>query len=125
MTGTDPGAQRTERNAEIVANLEPLRDRLLSLRRQTLSSLASRPEDESLDAGLMAIVANVQTVLVAVEETMRADGLRAWQMASLSDIGDTSTGKGSKPLTETLAGGVPGDPPNDRTQPSNEDRPNG
>ena len=76
-----------------MTNLESLCDRLLSLRRQTLSLLASRPEDESLDAGLLAIVANVQTALVAVEETMKADGLRTWRMASLSDIGDTSTGK--------------------------------
>ena len=68
-----------------MANLEPLRDRLLSLRRQTLSLLASRPEDESLDAGLMAIVANVQTTLVAVEETMKGDGL--------SDLESTLTGK--------------------------------
>ena len=68
-----------------MANLEPLRDRLLSLRRQTLSLLASRPEDESLDAGLMAIVANVQTALVAVEETMKGAGL--------SDLEDTPTGK--------------------------------
>ncbi len=57
-----------------MTNLEPLRDRLLSLRRQTLSLLASRPEDESLDAGLLAIVANVQIALVAIEEAIETDG---------------------------------------------------
>ena len=76
-----------------MTNLEPLRDRLLSLRRQNLSLLAARSEDESLDAGLLAVVANVQTTLVAVEEAMKADGLRTWRMASLSDLGNTSTGK--------------------------------
>ncbi len=58
-----------------MTNLEPLHGRLLTLRRQTLSLLAARPEDESLDAGLLAIVANVQTALVAIEETIKADGL--------------------------------------------------
>ena len=58
-----------------MTNLVPLRNRLLSLRRQTLSLLASRPEGENLDAGLLAIVANVQTALVAIEETIKADGL--------------------------------------------------
>ncbi len=65
-----------------MTNLEPLRERLLSLRRQTLSLLASRSEDESLDAGLLAIVANVQTALVAIEEVIEADGL-----------GNSATGK--------------------------------
>ena len=46
----------------------PLRDRLSALRRRTLLMLAQQPEDGSLDAGLLALVANVQTALVAVEE---------------------------------------------------------
>ncbi len=58
-----------------MTNLEPLRDRLLVLRRQTLLLLAERSEGENLDAGLLAIAANVQTALAAVEETMKADGL--------------------------------------------------
>ena len=76
-----------------MTDFAPLFDRLVALRRRTLVALAEQPEDGSLDAGLLAIVANVQTALVAVEETMKADGLRAWRVASLSDIGDTSTGK--------------------------------
>ncbi len=43
-----------------------LRDRLSALRRQVLVTLAEQPEDRALDAGLL--VANVQTVLAAVEE---------------------------------------------------------
>ncbi len=58
-----------------MTNLEPLRDRLLILRRQTLLLLAERSEGENLDAGLLAIAANVQTALVAVEQTIEADGL--------------------------------------------------
>ena len=46
----------------------PLRDRLVALRRQTLIMLAEQPEDGSIDAGLLALVANVQAVLVAVDE---------------------------------------------------------
>ena len=46
----------------------PLRDRLVALRRQTLVKLAEQPEDGSIDAGLLALVANVQSVLVAIEE---------------------------------------------------------
>ncbi len=44
-----------------MTNLKTLRNRLLSLRRQTLSLLASRPEDESLDAGLLAIEEAIET----------------------------------------------------------------
>ncbi len=51
----------------------PLRDRLVALRRQTLVTLAERPEDGSLDAGLLALVANVQTALVAVDEMIEAE----------------------------------------------------
>ncbi len=57
-----------------MTNLEPLRDRLLILRRQTLLLLAERSEGENLDAGLLAIAANVQTALVAVEVVIEADG---------------------------------------------------
>ena len=51
----------------------PLRDRLVALRLQTLVALAGQPEDGSLDAGLLALVANVQTTLAAVEETIAAE----------------------------------------------------
>ncbi len=46
----------------------PLRDKLSALRRQTLVMLAEQPEDRALDAGLIALVANAQTALVAVKE---------------------------------------------------------
>ncbi len=46
----------------------PLRDRLSALRRRTLVTLAEQPEDGSLDAGLLALVANVQATLAAAEE---------------------------------------------------------
>ncbi len=58
-----------------MTDFAPLFDRLVALRRRTLVALAEQPEDGSLDAGLLAIVANVQTALVAVEETIKADGL--------------------------------------------------
>ncbi len=45
-----------------------LRDRLSALRRQVLVTLAEQPEDGSLDAGLLALLANVQTALAAVDE---------------------------------------------------------
>ncbi len=51
-----------------VTEFAPLRDRLVALRRRTLIMLAERPEEDSLDAGLLALVANVQTALVAVDE---------------------------------------------------------
>ena len=57
-----------------MTNLEPLRDRLLVLRRQTLRLLAERSEGENLDAGLLTIAANVQTALAAVEVVIEADG---------------------------------------------------
>ncbi len=65
-----------------MTNLAPLRGRLLVLRRQTLHLLAARPENESLDAGLLAMVANTHTALAAVEVAIEADG-----------PGDTATGK--------------------------------
>ncbi len=52
-------------------DLAPLRDRLVALRLQTLVTLAAQPADGSLDAGLLALVANVQGALVAVEEIIR------------------------------------------------------
>ncbi len=56
-----------------MTDFAPLFDRLVALRRRTLVALAEQPEDGSLDAGLLALVANVQTSLVAVEETIKAD----------------------------------------------------
>ncbi len=52
----------------VVTDFAPLRSRLSALRRQTLVMLAEQPEDGSLDAGLLALVANVQATLAAVEE---------------------------------------------------------
>lgn len=46
----------------------PLRDRLVALRRRTLEALAERPDVAALDAGLLALVANVQTALAAIED---------------------------------------------------------
>ncbi len=46
----------------------PLRDGLSALRLQTLVMLAEQPADGSLDAGLLALVVNVQTALAAVDE---------------------------------------------------------
>ena len=56
-----------------MTDFAPLRDRLSALRRQTLIMLAERPEDDSLDAGLLALVANVQATLAAVEEMIEAE----------------------------------------------------
>ncbi len=53
-----------------MTDFAPLRDRLAALRRQTLVTLAEQPKDGSIDAGLLALVANVQTTLVAVEEVI-------------------------------------------------------
>ncbi len=51
-----------------MTDFAPLRDRLLALRRQTFVVLAAQPEDGTLDAGLLALAANVQSALVAVDE---------------------------------------------------------
>ncbi len=51
-----------------MTDFTPLRDRLLALRHQTLGMLAEQPADGPLDAGLLALVANAQTALVAVDE---------------------------------------------------------
>ncbi len=56
-----------------MTNFGPLHDRLSALRRQTLIVLAEQPEDGSLDAGLIALVANVQSALAAVEEMTEAE----------------------------------------------------
>ncbi len=56
-----------------MTDFAPLFDRLVALRRRTLVALAEQPEDGSLDAGLLALVANVQTVLAAVEELTEAE----------------------------------------------------
>ena len=52
----------------VVTDFAPLRDRLVTLRRQTLVTLAEQPEDGSIDAGLLALAGNVQAALVAVDE---------------------------------------------------------
>jgi hypothetical protein len=51
-----------------MTDFAPLRDRLVALRLRTLVKLAEQPEDGSIDAGLLALAANVQTTLAAVEE---------------------------------------------------------
>ena len=51
-----------------MTDFAPLRDRLSALRRQVLVTLAEQPEDRALDAGLIALVANVETALAAVAE---------------------------------------------------------
>ena len=56
-----------------MTDFAPLRARLSALRLQTLTALAERPENGSLDAGLLALVANTQAALVAVEETIAAE----------------------------------------------------
>ena len=48
--------------------LSPLRDQLLGLRRRTLAVLAGRSVDEMVDAGLVALVADVQAALAAIDE---------------------------------------------------------
>ncbi len=52
-----------------MTDFAPLRDRLVALRLRTLVKLAEQPDDGPIDAGLIALVANVQAALVAVEET--------------------------------------------------------
>ena len=56
-----------------MTDFAPLRDQLSALRRQTLIVLAKQLEDGSLDAGLIALVANVQSALAAVEEIFEAE----------------------------------------------------
>ncbi len=51
-------------------DLAPLRDRLVALRLRTIVKLAEQTDDGSLDAGLLALVANVQAVLAALEEVI-------------------------------------------------------
>ena len=60
-----------------MTDFAPLCDRLATLRRQTLVILASQPEDGSLDAGLLTLVAHTQTALVAIEEMIEAERQRA------------------------------------------------
>ena len=45
-----------------------LRDQLLDLRRKTLVLLAERVTDHGVEAGLLALVANVQATLAAIDE---------------------------------------------------------
>ena len=56
-----------------MTDFAPLFDRLVALRRQTLEALAEQPDDGSLNAGLLALAANVQSVLVAIEEMTEAE----------------------------------------------------
>ncbi len=56
-----------------MTDFEPLRNRLSTLRRQTLVMLAEQPDDGPIDAGLIALVANVQSALAAVEEMTEAE----------------------------------------------------
>ena len=56
-----------------MTDFAPLFDRLVALRRRTLVALAEQPEDGSLDAGLLALVANIQSVLVAIEEVTETE----------------------------------------------------
>jgi hypothetical protein len=56
-----------------MTDFAPLRDRLSALRRQTLIMLAEQPEDGPFDAGLIALVANVQSALAAVDELTAAE----------------------------------------------------
>ena len=51
-----------------MTNFAPLRDRLVALRRQTLVMMAEQPEDGSIDAGLLVLVAHTQAAIVAVDE---------------------------------------------------------
>ena len=51
----------------------PLRARLVALRLQAVVALAEQPQDGALDARLLALVANVQSVLVAIEEMTGAE----------------------------------------------------
>ncbi len=51
-----------------MTDFAPLRARLVALRHQTIVTLAGQPDDGSIDAGLLALVANVQATLAAVEE---------------------------------------------------------
>ena len=60
-----------------MTDFAPLRDRLSALRHHTLVMLAEQPEDGALDTGLIALVANVQTALAAVEEMTAAEQPRS------------------------------------------------
>ena len=51
-----------------MADLAPLRDQLIRLRRKTLALLAERSENEVVDAGLLALVADIQGTLAALDE---------------------------------------------------------
>ncbi len=56
-----------------MTDFAPLRARLSALRHRTLVTLAEQPEDGSLDAGLLALVANVQAALVAVDDVIEKE----------------------------------------------------
>ncbi len=65
-----------------LTDFAPLRDRLSALRRQVLVTLAEQPEDGSIDAGLLALVANVQATLAAVEEMIDEAERPRWHPTS-------------------------------------------
>ncbi len=62
----------------------PLCNRLSVLRRQTLIMLAEQPEDGAFDAGLLALLANVQNALAAVEEIVEVERPPANQASEVS-----------------------------------------
>ena len=45
-----------------------LRNKLLTIRRQTLVRMAGEPEEGAIDAGLLALAAKIQTALQAIDE---------------------------------------------------------
>ena len=74
----------------------PLRDRLAALRRQILEALAEQPDDGSIDAGLLALVANVQAALVAVEALIETErpGPHLGQDGRVEKAGASCSGQG-------------------------------
>ncbi len=62
------GIQRYGRMPMTEEQAIALRDKLLGLRCRTLSLLAERSEDTLTDAGLLALIADAQTALKALDE---------------------------------------------------------
>lgn len=80
-----------------MTDFAPLFDRLAALRRQILEALAEQPDDGSLDAGLLTLVANVQAALVAVEaliEAERPPGPHLGQDGRVEKAGASCSGQG-------------------------------
>ena len=63
-----------------MVDLTPLPNKLLDLRRRTLTLLAERSEDEVSDAGLIGLVGSIQIALAAIDEeepdARAIDGIR-------------------------------------------------